>query len=82
VYYRDTRDAYLYKKQDFTRTLSESSAFINQQGAGGGSDYEEAVEVGLEQAIDSLKWSIDARARILFVILDAPPTTPMTPVKR
>ncbi|MDB4347693.1 T9SS type A sorting domain-containing protein [Bacteroidia bacterium] len=73
VYYRDTRDAYLYKKQDFTRTLSESSAFINQQGAGGGGDYEEAVEVGLEQAIDSLKWSIDARARILFVILDAPP---------
>lgn len=73
VYYRDTRDAYLYKKQDFTRTLSESSAFINQQGAGGGGDYEEAVEVGLEQAIDSLEWSDEARARILFVILDAPP---------
>jgi len=73
IFYRDTRDAYLYKKQDFTRTLSESSAFINQQAASGGGDYEEAVEVGLEQAIDSLAWSDHARARLLFVILDAPP---------
>lgn len=73
IFYRDTRDAYLFRKQDFTTTLSESSAFVNAQYAGGGGDYEEAVEVGLEQAIDSLEWSKDARARILFVILDAPP---------
>lgn len=73
VFYRDRGDAYLTQQQDFTRVLSESVSFISQQQAGGGGDFEEAVEVALDTAVNTLQWSEDARARILFLILDAPP---------
>ena len=73
VFYRDHTDAYLTRKQDFTRVLSESVSFINDQQAGGGGDFEEAVEVALDTAINGLSWSPYARARIVFLILDAPP---------
>ncbi len=73
VFYRDHGDAYLTRKQDFTRVLSESVSFIGSQSAGGGGDFEEAVEVALDTAVNALSWSPYARARILFLILDAPP---------
>ena len=73
VFYRDHGDAYLTKKQDFTKVLSASSAFIEEQFSAGGGDAPEAVEDALSIAIDSLSWSEDARARILFLVLDAPP---------
>ena len=73
VFYRDHGDAYLTRKQDFTRILSESVSFIGSQSAGGGGDFEEAVEVALDTAVNALSWSPYARARILFLILDAPP---------
>jgi hypothetical protein len=73
VFYRDHGDAYLTRKQEFTRVLSESVSFISDQRAGGGGDFEEAVEVALDTAINGLNWSTEARARIIFLILDAPP---------
>lgn len=73
VFYRDHSDAYLTNKMDFSRILSESVSFVNEQSAGGGGDYEEAVEVALDTAINGLSWSDEARTRILFLILDAPP---------
>ena len=73
VFYRDHGDAYVTKKQNFTRVLSESVAFISQQQAGGGGDFPEAVDVALDTAINGLAWREDARARIVFLILDAPP---------
>lgn len=73
VFYRDHGEDYLTKKHDFTDVLSESVAFINQQSAAGGGDFEEAVEIALDTAINSLNWSENARARILFLVLDAPP---------
>ena len=73
VFYRDHRDAYLTRTQDFTRVLSESVSFISEQSAGGGGDFEEAVEVALDTAINRLSWSDYARTRIVFLILDAPP---------
>lgn len=73
VFYRDQGDEYVTRVSDFTRVLSESVQFIGQQYAGGGGDYEEAVETGLDSAINSLSWSEEARTRILFLILDAPP---------
>ena len=33
----------------------------------------EAVDVALETALDSLRWDNEARTRILFLVLDAPP---------
>jgi hypothetical protein len=73
VFYRDHGDAYLTQKQEFTRVLSESVSFISEQRAGGGGDFEEAVEVALDTAVNGLNWSANARARIIFLILDAPP---------
>lgn len=73
VYYRDAGDSYVTKSMDFNRILSESDAFINEQSAGGGGDFPEAMDVGLDSAINNLSWSESARARILFLILDAPP---------
>lgn len=73
VFYRDNTDDYLVRKHDFTDVFSSSIDFITKQGAAGGGDYEEAVEIALEVALDSLKWSEMARTRILFLILDAPP---------
>jgi len=73
VYYRDAGDSYVTKSMDFNRILSASDAFINEQSAGGGGDFPEAMDVGLDSAINKLSWSESARARILFLILDAPP---------
>lgn len=73
VYYRDAGDSYVTKSMNFNRILSESDAFINEQSAGGGGDFPEAMDVGLDSAINNLSWNESARARILFLILDAPP---------
>lgn len=73
VFYRDHGDEYLTKTMGFSHILSESTSFIKNQRANGGGDYEEAVEIGLDTAINQLKWSDDALSRILFLILDAPP---------
>ncbi|MBT8326567.1 MAG: T9SS type A sorting domain-containing protein, partial [Bacteroidia bacterium] len=73
VFYRDHGDQYLTRTQNFTRILSESVSFITEQRAGGGGDFEEAVEVALDSAINGLSWSKYARARIVFLVLDAPP---------
>jgi len=74
VFYRDEgKEEYLTREMDFDRVLSKSVQFINEQRAGGGGDYEEAVEVALDKAINELSWNEEARARIIFLILDAPP---------
>ena len=73
VFYRDHGDEYLTQTQDFTHILSESIAYTNKHHANGGGDYEEAVEIALDSAINHLSWSEDTRAKILFLVLDAPP---------
>lgn len=74
VFYRDEgKEEYLTRTMDFSRVLSKSVKFIDNQRAGGGGDYEEAVEVALDSAINKLSWNEQARARIIFLILDAPP---------
>ena len=73
VFYRDQGDAYVTRSQDFSRVLSESASFITAQRADGGGDFPEAVEVALDSAVNGLSWSEEARTRILFLVLDAPP---------
>src|SRR5690606_6692027 len=38
-----------------------------------GGDTPEAVEVALDSAINHLSWSAEARARVIFLVLDAGP---------
>jgi len=73
VFYRDNGDAYVTKHAGFSDDLLKTLNFIKLQSAGGGGDTPEAVDQALSTAIDSLQWNPEARTRILFLILDAPP---------
>ena len=73
VFYRDHGEDYLTKKHNFSRILSESISFISDQYAGGGGDFPEAVDDALDIAMNNLDWDPNARARLMFLILDAPP---------
>ena len=52
--------------------IKTTQAFIDKQEANGGGDYEEAVPEALMAAMNSAGWNEFARARIAFLILDAP----------
>ncbi len=82
VFYRDNTDAYLVKKSDFSDDIKTTIDFINEQAAGGGGDFPEAVDAGLHSAINELSWSDDALAKVVFLILDAPPHADAASVKR
>ena len=73
VFYRDEGDDYLSKKSDFSSDLNTTLDFINDQNAGGGGDFPEAVHSALKLGIEELQWSEDAKTRIAFLLLDAPP---------
>ena len=82
VFYRDRHDSYLVKKSDFTKNVKTTVDFISQQAAGGGGDFPEAVDAGLNTAINELNWSEDALAKVVFLILDAPPHADAESVKK
>ena len=73
VFYRDHGDEYLVRKTDFDDDVNRLVGFIQNQSAAGGGDTPEAVEEALTTALNSLQWTKDSRARILFLVLDAPP---------
>ncbi|HEX8334436.1 MAG TPA: carboxypeptidase-like regulatory domain-containing protein [Segetibacter sp.] len=73
VFYRDRADEYLTRHINFQTDPLQLINFIKHQSAGGGGDFPEAVEDALSTALDSLQWHKDARAKILFLVLDAPP---------
>jgi len=73
VFYRDEGDDYVVRKSPFSKDISQTIDFIKEQQAGGGGDTPEAVEQALEAAINQLEWRSEARARLLFLVLDAPP---------
>jgi len=73
VFYRDNGDEYLTRPFAFTTNSGNLVDFIKTQNANGGGDFPEAVDQGLEAAIEDLQWSDDAVNRLLFLVLDAPP---------
>jgi hypothetical protein len=72
VFYRDFGDAYVTMNSDLDSDLEITREFIAAQYADGGGDGPEAVEEALA-ASNKLTWSKTARARLMFLILDAPP---------
>ena len=72
-FYRDTTDVYTIRPFPFETDLDTVLKQISQQRAEGGGDYEEAVDMALIDAIDQHEWSDTAKARLLFLVLDAPP---------
>lgn len=82
VFYRDKTEQYMTKHKDFTNVLSEALVFIDEQFAEGGGDMPEALDAGLEVAINELSWSKSSRTKLLFVILDAPAHTDEKTIQR
>lgn len=73
VVYQDHKGSdYLTRHQGFA-DAAKTTSFLNDQRASGGGDAPEAVDYGLAVALDSLSWREDAAARLLFLVLDAPP---------
>ncbi len=73
VFYRDKEDAYLTVQQDLTSDISKVMDFMKAQSADGGGDEPEGVDAAMEVAIGKFKWREDARARVMFLVLDASP---------
>ena len=73
LFYRDKGDEYLTRHSDFSENLATTTAFIGEQSADGGGDYPEAVHTALEEMLQNLSWDANARTRLAFLILDAPP---------
>ena len=72
LFYRDIGDSYLTRYDDFTDNVARTQEFVSRQSANGGGDYPEAVHTALEASLEKLSWDEAARARIAFLILDAP----------
>ncbi len=73
VFYRDHGDTYLTRNFPFVSDVAKVNQFIAEQYADGGGDGPEAVDEALSVSIEQMNWNKDARARLMFVILDAPP---------
>ncbi|MDX5321703.1 MAG: carboxypeptidase regulatory-like domain-containing protein [Bacteroidota bacterium] len=82
VFYRDHGDQYLTRTSDFNTNIDSTLNFIRKQYAAGGGDFPEAVDEALDAALTRLSWSPEARGRVLFLILDAPPHQADSVVKR
>ena len=72
VVYRDHGDEYITRISRLTSDIKTTQAFIDKQHANGGGDFPEAVPEALMAALNSSGWNGEARARIAFLILDAP----------
>ncbi|MBD2867605.1 vWA domain-containing protein [Paenibacillus arenilitoris] len=72
-FYRDKHDDYIVRPYPFTTDVGKVIDQFGQQKAQGGGDYPEAVDRALRDAIHEHEWSREARARLLFLVLDAPP---------
>jgi len=74
-FYRDEGDAYVLRPFPFTTNINQSLNNLKQQYAAQGGDFEEAVDQALNDAIHNHQWSDTATAKLLFLVLDAPPHT-------
>ena len=74
VTYRDyssQENEYLTRKSHLTSNLDQSIRFIKNLNAAGGGDFEEAVEAGLDEAINDMNWRSNSE-RIIILVGDAP----------
>ena len=71
-FYRDLEDAYIVRSYPFSTNIDEELRDLKAEFADGGGDYEEAVELALDDAVNNHDWSEDA-VKLAFFVLDAPP---------
>jgi len=82
VFYRDHGDEYLTKISPLDADINTTYNFVKAQSAAGGGDFPEAVDEALKVTLDDIKWHENARAKIVFLILDAPPHDNPDVIKR
>lgn len=74
VAYRDYGDDYITKVYPLNNDIDKVVQDISDLSADGGGDGPEAVEKGVNSALNQLDWDSDKRtAKLLFLIGDAPP---------
>jgi Mg-chelatase subunit ChlD len=74
VAYRDRGDVYITKVTDLTDDLDAVHDQIKKFKAEGGGDTPESVNQALDDAVNKIKWSDDAKTlKIVFLVGDAPP---------
>ena len=71
--YRDITDNYVVRPTPFETNVGNQIDFLRKQRADGGGDWEEAVEMALADALEDHDWNDNATAKLLFLVLDAPP---------
>ena len=82
VFYRDEGDDYLTRKSPLDSDINKTIEFIKKQEAGGGGDYPEAVDIALFEAVENENWNENSLARIIFLVLDAPPHQDTASIER
>ena len=82
VFYRDNGDEYLTRTLPFSNNPSNTLDFISNQNAGGGGDFPEALDIALQDALNKLNWTEGKHAKIMFLLLDAPPHQDIETKKR
>ena len=74
VAYRDRGDEYVTRVFDLTTDLDSMYAHLMDFKADGGGDGPEAVNQGLQDAIERISWSTQASTyKVVFLVGDAPP---------
>jgi len=71
--YRDIGDEYVVRSTPFQPNIRNQVEFLRKQRAQGGGDWEEAVEQALADALEEHDWNDNATAKLMFLVLDAPP---------
>jgi hypothetical protein len=73
TFYRDRLDDVRVAQIPFSTNVPGFAAAMQGVAAGGGGDYPEDMDAGLEAAMTHMAWSDGPAVRVLVVIADAPP---------
>lgn len=73
VAYKDQGDDYVTRRVDFTSDVQGFNNQLKAFSAGGGGDYPEDLNQGLDDAVHKLNWDSGESVRLVFVVADAPP---------
>lgn len=71
LFYRDQNDAYITKYVEFTDDVNLTIAELKKQGANGGGDFEEAVQIAFNEALQK-NWTSKNSTKIILHVADAP----------
>jgi hypothetical protein len=73
VAYRDFDDAYVTRVHDFMPDVRQFQQVLLQLQADGGGDYPEALNEGLNEALNNVAWREENTVKLVFLVADAPP---------